>query len=188
METNGEFDYDRIKDLTRQLLEAIGEDPDREGLMDTPRRVAEFWREFMQYEPGRVETAFQSSVMDQVVVVSGMRVYSLCEHHLLPFWCDISIAYLPAEKVLGLSKFARIAHKFAHRLQMQERLVSNIAMEVSRLAETEDVAVMASGVHLCMVMRGISTYGVTTSNVMLGKFRESQGLRSEFLAIVREIS
>src|SRR5713226_10397847 len=125
-------DYPRLLALGRELLLAIGEDPEREGLRETPRRWANAWREFMEYDPGTTETTFSSVASDQLVCVSGIRVASLCEHHLLPFWCEVSIGYIPNEKVLGLSKFARIAHRFAHRLQLQERLGKHITNEISR--------------------------------------------------------
>src|SRR5437773_10103128 len=108
-----EVDYVRLLELGRELLVAIGEDPDREGLLDTPRRWADWWREFIEYHPGTTETTFQSMASDQMVCVSGMRVFSLCEHHLLPMWCDESIGYITGERVLGLSNFERIAHQFA---------------------------------------------------------------------------
>ena len=111
-------DYPRLLELGRELLIAIGEDPDREGLQDTPRRWANWWREFIEYDAGTTDTSFNSVSTDQMVCVSGMRVFSLCEHHLLPMWCDVAIGYIPRDKVLGLSKFARIAHKFAHQLQV----------------------------------------------------------------------
>src|SRR2546423_5462824 len=133
-------DYPRLLALGRELLLAIGEDPDREGLRETPRRWADAWREFIEYDPGTTETTFASVASDQMVCVSGIRVASLCEHHLLPFWCDISIGYIPNAKVLGLSKFARIAHQFAHRLQLQERLGEQIADEISRITGTQNVA------------------------------------------------
>jgi len=177
-----------LEALGRRLLVAIGEDPEREGLRDTPARWARWWGEFIDYQPGKVETAFQSVSVDQMVVVSGMRVWSLCEHHLLPFWCDVSIGYLAGERVLGLSKFARVAHHHAHRLQVQERLVQGIAETVQDLAATKNVAVIAHGEHLCMTMRGIKTQGVMTSSVMTGVFRENAAVRAEFLAIEAENS
>lgn len=176
-------DYDRLLVLGRDLLVALGEDPDREGLQETPRRWASMWREFVDYAPGKVDTVFESVQADQVVVVSGMRVWSFCEHHLLPFWCDVSIGYLPADHVLGLSKFARIAHHYAHRLQVQERLVSQIADDVVRLTGSPDVAVVARGEHLCMTMRGVRTPARMTSSVMYGVFRDSPSARAEFLAL-----
>src|ERR1700674_2876777 len=125
-------DYPHLLALGHELLLAIGEDPEREGLRETPRRWADSWREFIEYDPGTTETTFSSLTSDQLVCVSGIRVASLCEHHLLPFWCDVSIGYIPNEKVLGLSKFARIAQQCAHRLQLQERLGQQIADEVAR--------------------------------------------------------
>jgi GTP cyclohydrolase I len=166
------------------LLLAIGEDPDREGLVDTPRRWADSWREFIEYDPGTIETTFSSVDAGQMVCVSGVRVSSLCEHHLLPFWCDVSIGYIPDEKVLGLSKFARIAHQFAHQLQLQEQLGQQIADEISRITGTENVAVLLKGEHLCMMVRGIRTPGIMTSSVMRGVFRTQSEMRMEFLRMI----
>jgi GTP cyclohydrolase I len=174
-------DYPRLLALGRELLIAIGEDPDREGLRETPRRWADTWREFMGYDPGTTETTFPSVTSDQLVCVSGIRVASLCEHHLLPFWCDISIGYIPNAKVLGLSKFARIAHQFAHRLQLQEQLGQQIADEITRITGTQDVAVVLKGEHYCMTARGIRTPGRMTSSVMRGVFRTESEMRMELL-------
>lgn len=177
-------DYPKLLELGRELLLALGEDPDREGLLDTPRRWADAWREFIEYDPGTTDTCFDSVATDQMVCVSGMRVASLCEHHLLPFWCDVSIGYITGKKVLGLSKFARIAHQFAHRLQLQERLGQQIADEVSRITGTQDVAVVLKGQHLCMTSRGIRTPGTMTSSVMRGVFRAESETRMEFLRLI----
>ncbi|MFL5662691.1 MAG: GTP cyclohydrolase I [Ktedonobacteraceae bacterium] len=176
-------DYPRLLELGRELLIAIGEDPDREGLQDTPRRWASWWREFIEYDAGTTDTSFNSVSTDQMVCVSGMRVFSLCEHHLLPMWCDVAIGYIPRDKVLGLSKFARIAHKFAHQLQVQERLGEQIADELSRITGTPDVAVILKGEHLCMSARGIRTPGVMTTSVMRGVFRAEYQTRMEFLRL-----
>jgi GTP cyclohydrolase I len=178
------IDYPRLLALGRELLFAIGEDPEREGLRETPRRWADAWREFMEYDPGTTETTFASSSIDQIVCVSGLRVWSLCEHHLLPFWCDVSIGYIPDEKVLGLSKFARIAHQCAHRLQLQELLGQQIAEEISRITRTENVAVVLKGEHLCMTARGIRTPGLMTSSTMRGVFRMQSETRMEFLRLI----
>lgn len=180
-----EVNYDALLRLGRELLVALGEDPEREGLRETPRRFADAWREFVEYAPGKTETVFETTHADQLVVVSGMRVWSMCEHHLLPFWCDITIGYLTQGRVLGLSKFARLAHQAAHRLQLQERLVEEIAQEVCRLTGTEDVAVLAQGRHLCMEARGIRTPGLMTSSVMLGAFRSRHEARMEFLTLAQ---
>ena len=178
-------DYPGLLELGRELLIALGEDPNREGLLDTPRRWADSWREFIEYDPGTTETTFESVAIDQMVTVSGIRVSSLCEHHLMPFWCDVAIGYITREKVLGLSKFARIAHQFAHQLQIQERLGQQIADEISRITGTEDVAVVLKGEHLCMSARGIRTPGLMTSSVMRGVFRAEYETRMEFLRLIK---
>ena len=183
---NKKVDYPKLLELGRELLIAIGEDPNREGLLDTPRRWADSWREFIEYDPGKTETTFSSASMDQMVCVSGMRVWSLCEHHLLPFYCDVAIGYMAEGKVLGLSKFARIAHQFAHQLQLQERLGQQIADEVSRITGTNDVAVVLKGRHLCMESRGIQTPGVMSSSVMRGAFRKEFETRMEFLRMIED--
>ena len=177
-------DYSRLLALGRELLLAIGEDPDREGLRETPRRWADAWREFIEYDPGTTETTFASVASDQMVCVSGIRVASLCEHHLLSFWCDISIGYIPNAKVLGLSKFARIAHQFVHRLQLQERLGEQIADEISRITGTQNVAVVLKGEHYCMAARGIRSPARMTSSVMRGVFRTESQIRIEFLRLI----
>ncbi|URM88716.1 GTP cyclohydrolase I [Streptomyces sp. MRC013] len=176
---------DPIEDLARRLLTEIGEDPDREGLRDTPARYARWWREFTGYDPGTVGTLFETTSSGQTVTVSDLRVWSLCEHHLLPFNCSLTIAYRPAKQLLGLSKFARIAHQHAHRLQVQERLVAGIAEDVLRITESPDVAVIGRGEHLCMTMRGVRTVGLMTSTSYHGVFAEEGPARSELLSLVR---
>lgn len=172
-----------LEAVAHRLLVAIGEDPSRDGLRDTPARYARWWREFTNYDPGMMDTSFKVAADDQLVEVNDMRVWSLCEHHLLPFWADISIAYVPKKKTLGLSKFARIAHACAHRLQMQERLVAQIADEVETLTESPDVAVMAKGEHLCMTMRGIRTAANMSTSVLRGTFQEDPDLRARLSAL-----
>ncbi|QMU79084.1 GTP cyclohydrolase I [Streptacidiphilus sp. PB12-B1b] len=176
---------DPLVGLARQLLKEIGEDPDRDGLRDTPARFARWWREFINYEPGSVGTLFESNGTQQLVVVSDIEVWSLCEHHLLPFNCSVTIAYRPTERLLGLSKFARIAHRHAHKLQVQERLVSEIAEDIAALSGTEDVAVIAKGEHLCMTMRGIKAAAQMTSTAYRGAFGEDAGLRAELFNLLR---
>jgi GTP cyclohydrolase I len=176
---------DPLLGLARQLLKEIGEDPDRDGLRDTPARFARWWREFINYEPGSVGTLFESDGTKQLVVVSDIQVWSLCEHHLLPFNCSVTIAYRPADRLLGLSKFARIAHRHAHKLQVQERLVSDIAEDIAVLSGAEDVAVIAKGEHLCMTMRGIKAAAEMTSTAYRGAFGEEAELRSELYNLLR---
>lgn len=176
-------DVDRLQQVARDLLQAIGEDIDREGLRETPRRFANMWREFIEYEPGTLDTVFSVAQSDQMVVVTGIKVWSLCEHHLLPFWANISVGYIANDRLLGLSKFGRIAHRYAHLLQVQERLVTNIADELESIIGTDDIAVLAEGEHLCMTMRGIHTPALMKSSVMRGVFREEPEARAEFLAL-----
>ena len=122
----------KVEKIITDLLIALGEDPTRDGLLETPKRVAKYWKEFIEYDAGKVDTAFESVKTDQMVVVKDMKVWSLCEHHLLPFWTEISVGYITRDKVLGLSKFARIAHKHAHKLQLQEKLVDDIGKRDKR--------------------------------------------------------
>lgn len=167
----------------RTILTAVGENPMRPGLADTPARFARFWLEFLDYSDERIGTTFEieQTTVDQMVVVSGMRVWSLCEHHLLPFWCDVAIGYVPRVKLLGLSKFGRVARLCGRRLQTQERLVSQIADTVADLVETQDVAVVAEGEHLCMTMRGVAMPSRMSTDVMGGVFRHNESARSEFM-------
>jgi GTP cyclohydrolase I len=176
-------EFNRLRELGRQLLVEIGEDPTREGLRETPDRFARYWQEFINYEAGKLETTFDSVSIDQMVIVTGMRVWSLCEHHLLPFWCDVSVGYIAQKEVIGLSKIPRICHKHAHKLQLQERLVSDIATDISDISKTDSVAVIARGVHTCMAMRGIKSDGTMVSSVMRGRFKESHETRMEFLQL-----
>ncbi len=169
----------------RLILAAVDQDPNRPGIADTPRRFADAWLEFADYDPGRISTAFEHTQSDQMIVVQDMRVWTYCEHHLLPFWCDVSIAYIPSGQVLGLSKFARIAKKHAHRLQLQERLIADIAAEVQQLTGTDNVAVIGKGEHLCMTMRGVQTEAQMHSSVMLGTFLNDASCRAEFFNLLR---
>lgn len=162
---------DRLEKLAREILIEIGEDPDREGLRDTPARYARWWREFIEYDAGKIETTFEMVASDQLIQVNDIRVWSLCEHHLLPFWCDISIAYVARERIVGLSKFARIAHGQAHRLQVQERLTAAIADVVSEVSGSPDVAVFANGEHLCMTIRGVRTPAKMSTTMLKGVFQ-----------------
>ena len=178
------IDENKVAILIAELLVQLGQ-PFREGLQDTPQRVARFWKEFLDYDPGNIDVTFESTSIDQLVILTGIRVYSLCEHHLLPITCDISIGYISGPRVLGLSKLARIAHKHAHKLQLQERLTQEIADEVSAVTSTLDVAVVVEGVHMCMQMRGIKTSGKMITSEMRGRFRDPGRARMEFLELVK---
>jgi GTP cyclohydrolase I len=177
-------DFEKLESIGRELLIAIGEDPDRDGLKDTPQRYAKWWKEFIDYDAGKIETSFELDNNDEMVAVTGMKVWSLCEHHLLPFNSTITIAYIPHGKVLGLSKFARIAHKHAHKPQVQERMVQAIADEVQHVTGSSHVAVVADGEHSCMLMRGIKTAGNMRTSVMRGVFRNEPETRQELFSLI----
>ncbi|WP_378733264.1 GTP cyclohydrolase I [Nocardia brasiliensis] len=179
-----EVPADPLENIARQLLLQIGENPGREGLLETPRRYARWWREFTQYDPGTIETVFESVSGSQTVIVSDMQVWSLCEHHLLPFNCSVTVAYRARNNILGLSKFARSAHKHAHKLQLQERLIADIADEIEKVTDSPDVAVLGHGEHLCMTMRGIRTSSLMTSSELRGVFAQEGPERSELLALL----
>ena len=179
-------DQDRVERCVTDLLIAIGENPNRPGLIDTPARVGRFWRDFVEYDPGTITTSFDEDAPESPVIVSGMRVHSLCEHHLMPFWADVTISYIPHGKVIGLSKLARISHMHAHSLQLQERLVAQIAATVSQISKTKDVMVVASGQHSCMIARGIKTPGLMTSSDTQGAFLADPHLRADVMSQHRE--
>ena len=181
-----EIDQDRLQAACRELLSAIGEDPDREGLQNTPARWARWWAEFMGGGPARggsLGTTFQGTGVDQLVVVSGIQAWSLCEHHLLPFKVTVSVGYVTDARILGLSKFARIVHQLASGLQVQERLTEEIAEKVAELTGSRNVAVQARGSHLCMAMRGIRTPATMVTQALRGVFLTSDSARAEFLSL-----
>ncbi len=174
----------KLEQVCLDLLQAIGEDITRPDLRDTPERFARMWQEFIEHEDDNTWTSFENVTTDQMVVVKGIKVWSFCEHHLLPFWCDIAVGYIATDKILGLSKFARIAHLYAHKLQVQEKLVHQIADHVQKATGSEDVAVIAEGEHLCMLMRGAKTQAPMVTSIMRGKFKEWSDTRQEFLRLV----
>jgi GTP cyclohydrolase I len=182
-----EIDKENLQRICRDLLKAIGEDPDREGLQDTPRRWAKWWSEFMNGGPNgtgaTLGTTFQGTGVDQLVVVNGIEAWSLCEHHLLPFKVTVSVGYITDSRVLGLSKFARIIHDLASRPQVQERLTEEIASKVSELTGSKNVAVQTRGYHLCMAMRGIRTPATMITQAIRGVFLTNDSARAEFLAL-----
>jgi GTP cyclohydrolase I len=176
----------QLEKACRLMLDALGEDVTREGLRDTPRRFAEAWIELLSPPDGKnLERVFSSAELDQLVVVGPVRVWSVCEHHLLPFYADVYMGYLASHRVLGLSKFARHAQRHARALQLQERLTGQIADAICKATKSQDVAVFAKGQHLCMAMRGARSDALMTTSVMRGKFRDTPALRSEFLSLCR---
>ncbi|MYL24387.1 GTP cyclohydrolase I FolE [Vreelandella massiliensis] len=180
---------DDIAHHYRQIIGQLGEDPDREGLRDTPQRAAKAMQflnaGYHQSLEGIVNGAVFESQTDEMVLVKDIELYSMCEHHLLPFIGKCHVAYLPNGKVLGLSKFARIVDMYARRMQIQENLTRQIAEAVQQVTSARGVAVVVEARHLCMMMRGVEKQNSSmTSSVMLGDFRENQATRQEFLTLV----
>jgi GTP cyclohydrolase I len=181
----GPVDADRVADLIRQLLEALGEDPEREGLAGTPARVAAWYRDFLAPDPSAVPTCFiEKPLSGQLVVVGGMSVWALCEHHMLPMNLAVAAGYVPEGEVVGLSKFGRIARRYAGRFQVQERFTRQVAEEISELIGSEDVAVAVRGTHLCMSMRGVRMESARTTTLHTsGQFQADLVLGQQFLAL-----
>lgn len=179
------FRRQRLEAVGAQLLDLVAPGwRDSAHMRDTPRRYAKWWDEFTNYDAGNVETTFPVEQVDQMVVVSGIDTWSLCAHHLLPFSARVSIGYIAGDSVLGLSKFARIAHEAAHRPTSQEELCSTIADRITEVTGTQDVAVTASGLHLCMAMRGIKTPATMSTSVTRGAFRDQAETRAEWFSLL----
>ena len=178
-----------FEDALSQLLSSIGEDPARPGLRDTPLRVKEWYEEFfwgVAKDPvEHLAHGFQEQHSDPVLL-RDIPFFSMCEHHLLPFFGKCHVGYVPSEKVIGLSKIPRLVDMFARRLQVQERLTQQIAETIEEYAEPKGVGVIIQAQHLCMMMRGVEKQNtqVTTSS-LLGKFRQDQRSRAEFLNLVQ---
>ncbi|MCX7820014.1 MAG: GTP cyclohydrolase I FolE [Kiritimatiellae bacterium] len=178
-----------IEQLTRELLRAIGEDPAREGLARTPERVARAWtfltKGYAEDPDEIVNRAVFESEANHMVIVRDIEIFSLCEHHLLPFFGRCHIGYIPRGRVIGVSKLARIAEIFARRLQIQERLTHQIARLVMDHLKPEGVGVVIEARHLCMMMRGVEKQNsVMVTSAMLGSFHNSPATRTEFLSLI----
>jgi GTP cyclohydrolase I len=178
-----------IADLVRRMLVLIGEDPNREGLRRTPERFEKALRYLTsgyRTDPDKLLNGAMFSVCyDQMVVVKDIELYSLCEHHLLPFFGRCHVAYIPSKKVVGLSKIARLVNMYARRLQIQERLTSQIAKAIQEQLSPEGVGVIIEARHLCMVMRGVEKQNsAAMTSAMLGAFRENKQTRDEFLSLI----
>lgn len=179
-----------MKDQVHKILEMVGEDPTREGLLRTPERVEKSLREMTRgYDMSVAEVVgrgvFEEDV-SEMVLVKSIEFYSMCEHHMLPFFGHAHVAYIPDGKIIGLSKIPRIVDMFARRLQVQERLTTQVAEALSEILRPKGVGVVISAAHLCMMARGVQKQGShTVSSCMLGDFREDARTRSEFLDLVR---
>ena len=180
---------ERIAQLIRELLIEIGEDPDREGLRGTPERIARMYEEIFagyRQDPEEIlNNAIFHERYDEMVVVKDIDFYSMCEHHMLPFFGVAHVAYIPRDKVIGLSKIPRIVDMYARRLQIQEKMTVQIAETLQRLLNPLGVAVVVEAIHLCSVMRGVKKpRNKMITSAMLGVFREDIRTRNEFLQII----
>ena len=179
----------RIADLVRQLLIELGEDPEREGLKKTPVRVAKslsyLTRGYRQDLKAVVHGAYFTSGTNHMVILKNIELYSMCEHHMLPFYGKCAIGYISKGKVLGVSKLARIVDMYARRLQIQERMTEEIANAIMKEADAEGVGVVIRAKHLCMMMRGVEKQNSEmTTSAVLGTFRSDERVRQEFLSLI----
>jgi GTP cyclohydrolase IA len=182
--------HESVADLVRKIIKIVGEDPEREGLRKTPERYEKALKfltsGYHQNADSILNGATFSVCYDEMVVVKDIEFFSLCEHHLLPFFGKCHVAYLPNKRVIGLSKVARLVNMFARRLQIQERLTSQIAKAIEEKISPEGVGVIVEARHLCMQMRGVEKqHGQAVTSAMLGAFRQNKQTRDEFLSLVR---
>jgi len=182
-------DQAAVREAVRRIIEAIGEDPEREGLRDTPRRIAESYAELfagVHQDPRDVLSAFFEESHREMVILRDIPFYSLCEHHFLPFHGRAHVGYVPEGRVVGASKIARVVDVLARRPQMQERLTGQIADAISEALAPDGVAVIIEAEHLCMTMRGVQKPGTTlVTSATRGGFRRRSMTRAEFLSLVR---
>ena len=187
---DGDNGGERIADLIARLLRELGEDPTREGLVKTPRRVADSLRFLTGGYDADVGEVVRDAMFDvncdEMVIVKDIEFYSLCEHHILPMTGKVHIGYLPAGKVIGLSKIARAVDVYARRLQVQERMTNQVAESLMKLLGARGVGVVVEAVHYCMVMRGVQKQNSkTVTSAMLGSFRDDSRTRTEFMELIK---
>ena len=180
---------DKIEVITKQLLEEIGEDPNREGLLKTPSRVSKAWSFFSKGYKQDLNRIINNAIFEEdakdMVIVRDIEFFSLCEHHLIPFFGKAHVGYIPNRKVIGLSKIPRIIDMFSRRLQVQERLTHQIADAINSVLNPKGVSVVMEGRHMCMQMRGVEKQNsFTSTSAMSGQFKKSAETRSEFLSII----
>ena len=178
------------REIVESLLKSIGEDPTREGLLRTPERVAKSFDELTEGSHQNLEDVVGKGVFEEdcseMVIVKDIEFYSLCEHHMLPFYGRVHVAYIPDGRIIGLSKIPRIVDMFARRLQVQERMTSQIAEAIQEVLQPKGVGVVADAAHLCMMMRGVQKQNSSTmTSCLVGSFRSDPRTRSEFLDLVR---
>lgn len=180
-----------FEDLVREMLVRLGEDPEREGLLRTPARVHKAFeflvRGYNEDPEALLKNALFTVTYDEMVIVKDVEVFSLCEHHMLPFFGKVHVAYIPNGKVIGLSKIPRLIEIFSRRLQIQERLTTQIAETIQKVIQPQGVGVVIEARHLCMMMRGVEKqHSAAVTSSMLGCFREEQETRTEFLSLIRQ--
>jgi GTP cyclohydrolase I len=179
-----------FEELVREMIVRLGEDPQREGLVRTPERVHKAYQHLTrgyQQDPDKLlKDALFTVTYDQMVIVKDIEMFSLCEHHMLPFIGKVHVAYIPNGKVVGLSKVPRLVDLFARRLQIQERLTTQIAETIQKAIQPQGVGVVIEARHLCMMMRGVEKqHSAAVTSAMLGCFRDEQETRTEFLSLIR---
>lgn len=180
---------EKLENLTEQLLLEIGEDPQREGLVKTPHRVAKAWRFIAKGYDQKLQDVLNDAIFEdkcsEMVVVRDIEFFSMCEHHMLPFFGKAHVAYIPRGKVIGLSKIPRILEMYSRRLQIQERITHQVAEALNELLDPAGVGVVLEGRHLCMQMRGVEKQNsFATTSAMLGEFHDEAETRAEFLSII----
>ena len=179
-----------LERLIREVLKEIGENPDREGLEKTPERVAKAYRYltsgYRQEASDVLNGALFTEEYDEMVVVKDIDFYSVCEHHVLPFFGKCHVAYMPSKKIVGLSKIARLVEMYSRRLQVQERLTTQIAQTINEVLQPRGVAVVMEALHMCMLMRGVEKQNSkAVTSAMLGAFRENAETRAEFMELIK---
>ena len=179
----------RLEEITKELLGLIGEDSTRQGLIKTPKRVAESWKFLSQGYHQNLDEIINEAIFDEsakdMIIVKDIEFYSLCEHHLIPFYGKAHVGYIPDGKIIGLSKIPRIIDFYARRLQVQERLTNQIATCIQDLLNPKGVAVIMEGRHFCMLMRGVQKQNsIASTSSMLGAFKDKSTTRNEFLKLV----
>ena len=179
----------KIEEITKQLLKEIGEDPNREGLIKTPNRVSKAWEFFSKGYKENLDIIINGAIFEEdardMVIVRDIEFFSLCEHHLIPFFGKAHVGYIPNGKVIGLSKIPRIIDMFSRRLQVQERLTHQIADAINSVLNPKGVSIVMEGRHMCMQMRGVEKQNsFTSTSAMSGQFKKSAETRSEFLSII----
>ena len=179
----------RLEEITKELLGLIGEDSTRQGLIKTPKRVAESWKFLSQGYHQNLDEIINEAIFDEsakdMIIVKDIEFYSLCEHHLIPFYGKAHVGYIPDGKIIGVSKIPRVIDFYARRLQVQERLTSQIATCIQDLLNPKGVAVVMEGRHFCMLMRGVQKQNsIASTSSMLGAFKDQSTTRNEFLKLV----